>query len=264
MKKQYVNAQLTFCMRHMTSQVFIQLRQNEKKLLMNLQITRRQIIVSSASALIATQAVCANVVIEKISETPQISRQLISWADANVRCLFEGQAEDVPLVVGDAQAIWSERALFEHVDRTDLHDVCGSGDVYTLSTLFVGSATSQSATDALDAAFERTGVCRLESSKRSICSALLLMNAPPDGKALLSLKKVNRWIKKNFYEDTGCLIQVLRDESLAPGSVRMGIAINTGVQQVSASEPIISVRNSLDSLDLDALNQLPQAKPLAA
>lgn len=228
---------------------------------MNLQITRRKLVIASASALIATQVACTNSGTGKI---PQTSRQLLSWADADLRCLFEGQAADVPLVVSDAQALWSERALFEHIDWTDLHDVCGSGDEHTLSTLFVGSATSQSVIEALDAAFERTGVCRLESSKRSICSALLLMNAPPDGKTLLSLKKVNRWIKKNLYRDTGCLIQILRDELLAPGSVRMSVVINTGVQQVFASEPIISIRNSLDSLDLGAPNWLYQAKPLAA
>ena len=44
----------------------------------------------------------------------------------------------------------------------------------------------------------------------------------------------------------------------------MSVVINTGVQQVFASEPIISIRNSLDSLDLGAPNWLYQAKPLAA
>ncbi len=184
--------------------------------------TRRQALATGICTLITSQTAAAA---DMQSFNLTTSRKLASWDIGALQCWFEGHAADVSQVVQDAQAIWDERAVFQHIDYQDLTVMFESSDIHSIATAYVGCAQSHNSITATQIAFQRAIENADAKGVKLIKSAILVFSASSEGVPISEFKEACSWIRRHIPDDAHFDMQLLQDDSLDRFSKRVSLAV---------------------------------------
>lgn len=189
-------------------------------------VTRRQLLAATTCSILAKQVSwAATHSVQGNADTSRVVRKMASWGDAALRCWFEGQASDVTQAVDDAQAIWSDRAVVQHLDAQDFELLLKPHKTLGVPLARVGCATSHHLTDAAETAFIRAGRISLRHTGKTFYAGLVLISLSDDRQFLDSLKTLAAWVCQQIPHESFFGMQVLIDPSLKRGSKRVSVVI---------------------------------------